>query len=86
MDDGLHPDMPEGTITHLPPNNYSTKLPDSNVTDLYSYVDADWAGNTRTQILLSGMGIFLARAPIACCAKYQPTVTLSSTDIEFVSV
>ena len=49
------------------------------------YVDADWASDVSTRKSVSGASIFLAGAPVIYKSRTQPTVSLSSTESEFIS-
>jgi hypothetical protein len=48
-------------------------------------VDADWASDSKTHRSVSGTSIFLAGAPVIYKSRMQPTVSLSSTESEFIS-
>ena len=92
INDGLHfwrkhlrDDLPTLKEPLIPPDNYDVTLPGIKSTELHGYVDADWASDTRTRRSLTGIGLFLAGAPIAYRARYQPTIALSSTESEFVA-
>ena len=51
----------------------------------YGFVDADWGGDTSHRRSVSGMEISLVGAPIVYKSRYQPTVSLSSTESEFIA-
>ena len=81
----LRNDLPKGPILNLLPDNYDVALPGTNNTNLHGYVDADWASNTRTRRSMTGIGMYLAGAPVAYCARYQPTIVMSTTESKFVA-
>ena len=51
----------------------------------YGFVDADWGGDTSHRRSVSGMAIFLTGASIVYKSRSQPTVSLSSTESEFIA-
>ncbi|UYV79912.1 hypothetical protein LAZ67_18001028, partial [Cordylochernes scorpioides] len=53
---------------------------------LHGYVDADWGGNLVDRKSHKGIVYFLARGPIAWESKKQQTVTLSSTESEYIAL
>ncbi|UYV73840.1 hypothetical protein LAZ67_11001074, partial [Cordylochernes scorpioides] len=53
---------------------------------LHGYVDADWGGNLVDRKSHTGIVYFLARGPIAWESKKQQTVTLSSTEYEYIAL
>ncbi|UYV81278.1 hypothetical protein LAZ67_20000641 [Cordylochernes scorpioides] len=53
---------------------------------LHGYVDADWGGNLVDRKSHTGIVYFLARGPIAWESKKQETVTLSSTESEYIAL
>ncbi|UYV63998.1 hypothetical protein LAZ67_2006285 [Cordylochernes scorpioides] len=53
---------------------------------LHGYVDADWGGNLVDRKSHTGIVYFLARGPIAWESKKQQTVTLSSTESEYIAL
>ncbi|UYV66787.1 hypothetical protein LAZ67_4002857 [Cordylochernes scorpioides] len=53
---------------------------------LHGYVDADWGGNLVDGKSHTGIVYFLARGPIAWESKKQQTVTLSSTESEYIAL
>src|SRR5258708_23907463 len=54
--------------------------------NLVSFSDSDWAGDPNTQRLVSGYAFLFCRAVIACSAKKQMTITLSSTKVEYMAM
>ena len=54
--------------------------------DLVGYTKADWAGNTTDRRSTSGYMFSLGSAVIAWSSKKQPTVALSSTEVEYRGV
>ena len=55
----------------------------SRATNLYAFVDADWAGCPLTRRSTTGYCTFLGSNIISWCAKKQPTVARSSTEAEY---
>jgi len=63
--------------------------PNMNLTqkwELHAYSDSDFAGDRDKRRSVSGYIIFLAGAPIIWRSKSQRSVTLSSTEAEYVAV
>ena len=54
-------------------------------TQPYGTVDADWAGDVKHRKYISGIGLFFAGSPVLYRSRYQPTVSLSSTESEFIA-
>jgi hypothetical protein len=50
---------------------------------LAGYTDADWAGNAADRRSTSGYAFTLGSAAIAWSSKKQPTIALSSTEVEY---
>jgi len=50
------------------------------------YVDADYAGDTDTRRSCAGHVFVQASSPTAWGAQYQPTVALSATEAEYMSL
>ncbi|UYV83900.1 hypothetical protein LAZ67_X000556, partial [Cordylochernes scorpioides] len=74
---------PNYKVTKISPidgeNKKSTK-------ELYGYVDADWGGNLMDRKSHSGFVFYLAGGPIAWESKKQQTVSLSSTESEYIAL
>jgi hypothetical protein len=51
-----------------------------------SYRDSDWAGNPENRISVTGFIIYLLGAPICWRSKGQKSVTLSSSEAEYVAM
>lgn len=66
----------------IPPDNYDVNLPGATTTNLHGYVDAEWVSDTHTHRLMTGIGMFLAGALVAYCARYQPTMAMITTESE----
>ena len=91
MDNGLHfcrinlrKDLPVDNEPELSNDNYDVTLLGAASTNLHGYADADWASDSQTRWSMSGIRLFLASAPVAYTARYQPTIGLSSTESKFV--
>ena len=91
LNEGLHywrpstnPHLPNSPLPTLHPDNHDTTLPLSTESPM-GYVDADWASDVSTRKSVSGASIFLAGAPVIYKSRTQPTVSLSSTESEFIS-
>ncbi|UYV83660.1 hypothetical protein LAZ67_23001938 [Cordylochernes scorpioides] len=54
--------------------------------ELYGYVDAYWGGNLMDRKSHSGFVFYLAGGPIAWESKKQQTVSLSSTESEYIAL
>ena len=52
---------------------------------LYGYVDSDWAMDIRHRRSISGIVYILAGAAVAWKTRVQPTVSLSTSEAEFVA-
>jgi len=92
VDDGLHywwatintplPDAPCPSVLH---DNHLVTLPNSSKTQTIGYADSEWAGDTSHRRLISGMCLCYAGAPVVYRARFQPTVSQSSTEAEFIA-
>ena len=54
--------------------------------DLKAYSDSDFAGDTESRKSVSGFIIYLCGAPIAWRSKSQRSVSLSSTEAEYMAI
>jgi transposase InsO family protein len=52
---------------------------------LIGFVDADWAGDVNSRRSISGYVFFLNGTPISWTAKKQPSISLSSTESEYMA-
>ena len=93
VNDGLHywretmhvdllPDAPCPNILH---DNHDVSLPADITSKPIGYVDSDWAGDTPHRRSISGMCLYFTGAPVVHCARFQPTVSQSSTEAEFIA-
>ncbi|GMF23419.1 unnamed protein product [Phytophthora fragariaefolia] len=55
-------------------------------TELVAYSDADWTGNRDDRRSESGMILMMCGAPVMWCSTFQKTVTLSSTEAEYMAL
>ena len=82
---------------HLPParltsptdqglsHDISDAIEKYSPTALLGYVDSDWAADIRHRRSISGIVFKMAGAAIAWKCRVQPTVSLSSTEAEFLA-
>ena len=61
-------------------------LPSNNEWSMTVYTDSDWAGDKTSRRSISGYVIFLMDCPIIWKSKQQVSVTLSSTEAEYVAL
>ena len=52
---------------------------------LIGFVDADWAGDANSRRSISGYVFFLNGTPVSWAAKKQPSISLSSTESEYMA-
>ncbi|KAG7302210.1 hypothetical protein JYU34_013686 [Plutella xylostella] len=57
-----------------------------NNSDIVGYCDADWASDTEDRRSCSGYVFLFQGAAISWCSKRQPTIALSSTEAEYMSL
>jgi len=50
------------------------------------FCDSDYAGDKETRVSVSGYILYLCNVPVAWRSKGQKSVTLSSSEAEFVSL
>lgn len=65
---------------------YSGRLYKGDKVKIQVYCDADWAQNVDDRKSTSGYVIMLAGGPVIWSCKKQPTVSVSATEAEFVSL
>ena len=73
----------------LDTKEYCLKLQPINETknwNLVSYCDSDWAGDAETRISVTGFIIYLLGVPICWRSKGQKSVTLSSSEAEYIAI
>ena len=80
-----HPLLPHTTLTPTINETHQVQLPQHDTFDAHGFVDADWSGDTKHRRSMTGFSIFLAGAPVIYKAKFQPTISLSSTESKFMS-
>ena len=66
--------------------NYGIRFPTNNDSNLMAYSDADWAGDINDRKSTTGYITFLHGGPISWSSRKQPTVALSSTEAEYMSL
>ena len=54
--------------------------------DIYSYADADWGGDLDTRCSTTGYVYISAGGAISWTSKCQPSVALSMTEAEYMSI
>jgi len=93
IDDGLHywcehlhPVLPNAPCPSILHNNHGVTLPPTSTTQPIGYVDSDWAGDTSHRHSISGMCLWFVGAPVVYRARFQPTLSQSSTEAEFIVV
>jgi hypothetical protein len=59
--------------------------PEHDATTLHVYADSDWATCVKTRCSFGGVRMRLASGTIADKTKFQPTVSGSSTEAEFMA-
>ena len=79
------PDLPLHTINSNTQDLLLDDRPEHEASIAVAYGDSDWATCVKTRHSFSGICIQLAGGTIANKTKYQPTVTLSSTEAEFMA-
>ena len=94
-DDGLHYWRPQSnsglpkydlpTIHSNPSDMIIDGRPTHGPLEPHTYTDSDWAGCLITRRSFGGICVRLAGGTIAYKAKLQPTVSLSSTEAEFIA-
>ncbi len=81
-------DLPEGPLPIINSNCSDLLLddrPDHDASIAMAYGDSDWATCAKTRRSFSGICIQLVGGTIAYKTKFQPTVTLSTTEAEFMA-
>jgi hypothetical protein len=68
-----------------PTNRIDEHVPMDNLTTLYGYSDADWDMDIQHRRSISGMVFFLAGAVVAWKTCVQPTVALSTAELDFLA-
>ena len=57
----------------------------NNESNMFSFVDSDWAGDTVHRKSITGIAVMFAGSVIAYKSKIQRTIALSSTEAEFMA-
>ena len=90
--DGLHywrptinTDLPNTPIPTLGPDTHNVAIPHSTTDKPDSYVDSDWAGDSKHRRSISGICLCFAGAPVIYRSRFQSTVSQSSTEAEFIA-
>ena len=52
----------------------------------HGYSDTDWAGNLDDRCSTTGYAFIMNNAAIRWASKWQPTVTLSTTEAEYMAL
>ena len=63
--------------------HFGLHLTGDTTLDLCGFFDADWAGCPTTRRSTTGFCTFLGQNIISWCAKKQPTISRSSTEVEY---
>lgn len=69
-----------GTIRHHLPIHHNSPL------HIHAFTDADWAGDKKTYISITGYIVYQGSNLIAWSSKLQPTLIRSSSEAEFCVV
>jgi hypothetical protein len=82
-----HPPPPRlaAPVDHCLTHNVADAAEKYSPTALLGYVDSDWAADIRHRRSISGIVFKMAGAAIAWKCRVQPTVSLSSTEAEFLA-
>ena len=90
--DGLHfwrsttrDELPDTPLPTVPNDTHSCVTPQHDPYTAYGMVDADWGGDTSHRRSVTGLALFMAGAPIVYKSRFQTTVSLSSTESEFIA-
>lgn len=67
-------------------SSYKLKFDGSKIGPIYGYCDADWASDPDERRSVTGYIFIKCDAPISWCTKRQPTVALSTTEAEYMSM
>ncbi len=81
-------ELPKGCLPMVNSNQQDLLIdnrPDHNAMTAVAYGDSDWATCVKTRRSFSRICIQLAGGTIAYKTKFQPTVALSSTKVEFMA-
>uniref|UniRef100_A0AAV1THT1 Uncharacterized protein n=1 Tax=Peronospora matthiolae TaxID=2874970 RepID=A0AAV1THT1_9STRA len=54
--------------------------------DFRGYSDADWSGDLTDHKSTSGYVFILLGAPVSWCSKKQPSVSLSTSEAEYIAL
>lgn len=68
----------------MPSVNYDINVPGSTSMEPLGFVDSNWTGDTYHRHSISSMA-FLGCAPVVYRSCFQPTVSMSSTKVEFIT-
>ena len=92
IEDGLHywrqtlnPLLPNSPCPSILHDNHDVQIPHSTTTHTVGFVDSDWAGDTSHRRSISGLCLCFAGAPVVYRARFQPTISQSSTEAEFIA-
>jgi hypothetical protein len=66
--------------------NFEKKKENGNVMQVKAFCDSDYAGDKETRKSVSGFMIYINGVPISWKSKGQKTVTLSSTEAEYIAL
>jgi len=91
IDDGLHyrcttfnsdlTDLPAPTFKH---NTYTVEILKADPNQPIGYVKSNWAGESKHRRSISGMCLYFAGAPVVYRSHFQPKISQSSTEAEFI--
>ncbi len=79
-------DLPDAPLPKSYHDNYTLEVnPADNIHQLYGYVDADWATDTKHRKSVTEIALLYAGGVVGYRSKYQDTIAHSSTEAEFTA-
>ena len=81
----IHTDLAESPCPTILHDNHYVIIPQSTKTQPIGFVDSDWAGDTSHCRSISGLCLCFTGTPVVYRARFQPTISQSSTEAEFIT-